>query len=129
MEMNDPLPRLLRLRGAIEGSMEAPETITPFSMSGLKASYVRLRPQVADVAESLGVESEEFDAMFPESVIVEEGRQRNDLVWAKSAAGLLQQLDRYLGALIEITVLKEQVPADSMSRARAAAQRGRAPQQ
>ncbi len=122
MEMTDPLPRLLRLRGAIEGSVEAPESITPFSMPGLKDSYIRLRPQVARVAESLGVEREEFDAMFPEQVIVDVG-QRNDLSWAKSAAGLLRQLDRYLDALIEITVLKEQVPVESMSRAREAAQR------
>src|SRR6202035_4040129 len=102
MEMRDPLPRLLRLRGAIEQSVEAPGTITPFWMGGLKNSYTRLRPQVRDVATSIGVEPDEFDAIFPEQV---ESQQRNDLSFAKAAAALLRQLDGYLDGLIETTAI------------------------
>lgn len=61
MEMSDPLPRLLRLWGAIEQSIEAPETITPFSKDGLKDGYVRLLPQVRELAIGIGVEPAEFD--------------------------------------------------------------------
>jgi hypothetical protein len=120
MEMTDPLPRLLRLRGAIEQSIEAPETITPFSMNGLKDSYIRLRPQVRDVATSLGVEPDEFDAIFPAQV---ESEDRNSISFAKAAAALLRQLDGYLDGLIEATAINEQVSIEQLKIAQEAARR------
>jgi hypothetical protein len=120
MEMSDPLPRLLRLRGAIERSTEAPETITAFSMAGLKDSYIRLRPQVRDVAVALGVEAEEFDAIFPDEVT---SSQRNDLSFAKSAAALLRTLDGFLDGLIEAAAIDEEVSPAQLSGAREAASR------
>lgn len=120
MEMSDPLARLLRLRGAIEQSIEAPETITPFSMVGLKDSYVRLRPQVRDLSISLGVEAEEFDAIFPVQV---ESEDRNSISFAKAAAALLRQLDGYLDGLIETSAINEQVSIEQLKIAREAARR------
>jgi hypothetical protein len=120
MKMSDPLPRLLRLRGAIEQSNEAAETITPFSKDGLKDSYIRLRPQVRDVAISIGVEAQEFDGIFPAQV---ESGSRNDLSFAKAAAALLRQLDGYLDGLIEATAINEQVTIEQLKIAREATRR------
>jgi len=120
MEMADPLPRLLRLRGAIEQSIEAPETITPFSKDGLKDGYVRLLPQVRELAISIGVEPAEFDGIFPAEVT---SASRNDLSFAKAAAALLRQLDGYLDGLIEATAINEQVTIEQLKLAREATRR------
>ena len=96
MEPGDPLPRLLRLRGVVEQSVEDPATIDAFSADGLRDSYGRLRGQARALAVDVGVGEGEFDDLFPEHVEAEGG---NPVAIAKAAANLLRQLDGHLGGL------------------------------
>jgi hypothetical protein len=120
MDVKDPLPQLLRLRGAVELCIEDPSTINAFSMDALADSYRRLRARVRGVAVGLGVEEEEFDAIFP---VQAEAAARNQIAIAKAAAALLRQLDGYLDGLIETAAINQQVSVEQLQAAREAARR------
>jgi hypothetical protein len=120
VELNDPLPRLLRLRGALEQSLEDPATIDPFSMDGLRDGYSRLRAQARALAVDLGIDADEFDAIFPEHASAEGG---NQIAIAKAAASLLRQLDGYLGGLIQTQAINQHITVEQLELAREAARR------
>lgn len=119
MEINAPLPRLLRLRGAIQRSLDSAGDIDAYS-EGLKDSYARLRMQARELAVAMGVSAEEFDSIFPEQVEVAEP---NLITLAKAAASLLGQLDGYLGGLVQAQAINEQITLEQLELAREAARR------
>ncbi len=120
MDVNDPLARLLRLRGAIQRSLDSAGAVDAFS-EGLRHSYVRLRAEARKLAVGeVGVSEEEFDGMFPADVAVEE---TNLITIAKAAATQLGQLDGYLGGIVQTQAINEQVTLEQLEVAREAARR------
>jgi hypothetical protein len=119
MELNSPLPRLLRLRGAIQRSLDSAGDIDAYS-GGLQDSYARLRMQARELAVAMDVSAEEFDSIFPEQVEVAEP---NLITLAKAAASLLGQLDGYLGGLVQAQAINQQITLEQIELAREAARR------
>jgi hypothetical protein len=118
METSDSLARLLRLRGAIERSLEDPATIDAFSADGLKNSYQRLRAQARELVMECEVDADEFDSLFPEKATAE----RTDVISiAKAVASLLRQLDGYLGGIVQTQVINAQLTLEQLELAREAA--------
>jgi hypothetical protein len=104
--------------------------LTQTHAHGLNETYRRLRESVRDLAESLGIGSDEFDRELPS---IEPPRLTpaanprasfelaND---ANTAAGLLRQLAGYVEGLIEMVVLEQQITTEQV---RAAGEASREP--
>src|SRR5262249_49368208 len=118
METSDPLARLLRLRGAIERSLEDPATIDAFSADGLNDSYRRLRAQARELVVECEVDADEVDALFPEQATAEGAAA---IAIAKAAASLLRQLDGYLGGIVQTQAINARLTLEQLELAREAA--------
>jgi hypothetical protein len=118
METSDSLARLLRLRGAIERSLEDSTTIDAFSADGLKEGYGRLRAQARELVVECEVDAAEFDALFPEHATAEGAAM---ISIAKAAASLLGQLDGYLGGIVQTQAINAQLTLEQLELAREAA--------
>jgi len=125
--MKGPLPRLLRLRGALAEALPS-DDVKDVDASALAETYERLRRQAESLANELGVASDEFDGQFPEVAgrpVAMDGpmhtwaqrKMHNESV-ARTAATLLRQLAGFLGGLIEAQALVQQITADEMAAAR-----------
>lgn len=121
MGLNDPLPRLLRLRGSLVRSLPTGE-ISPSAAKGLTETYARLLDSARDVVSLLDVDvefSRQFASMAGATI------SRNDLIGnhevALRAATFLRQIAGYVEGLIEAVVLDQKVTTDQMEAARAAA--------
>jgi hypothetical protein len=75
---------------------------------------------VCELAVSLGIEVDEFDAIFPAEATASD---HNLISVAKAAPTLLRQLDGYLDGLIQWTAINEQVTLEQLEVAREAARR------
>lgn len=128
--VNDPLSRLLRLRGQLAESLPDGE-VQASDAVGLAGTYERLRPVVRDIANDVGANLEEFDHQFPEST---GGRPTTPVIGlqaaraaahnqtvARTAATLLRQLGGYAGGLIEAIALTQNLSAQQIEVAREAA--------
>lgn len=128
MDLSDPLPRLMRLRGMVVRAIPSNEAaIGQSAAHGLNESYRRLRDAVAAVAEQLGIPAKQFDTELPSidplstrpsrtprAVLTLEGE-------AQTAATLLGQLGGYVEGLIEAVVLEQEISMEQVKAAREAA--------
>jgi len=127
MNLNDPLPRLLRLRGSLARSVPADGAKLGYQdAAGLADAYIRLRPQARQLGISLGLDAEEFDSEFPTiqapqtpipvpEVMLEVGSD------ASRAATLLRTLAGHVEGLIEAVVLDQRITMEQVQAAREAA--------
>src|SRR4051794_11360984 len=116
MDLNDPLPRLLRLRGMIARSVPPDETqLTTTDAPGLTDAYNRLRLAACETAAQLGLDPDEFDRDLPALREPPDPRmtgmitQRAITASAKTAATSLRSLAGYVEGLIEAVVLEQQL--------------------
>lgn len=127
MNPNDPLPRLLRLRGMVARSVPSDGAKLTFEdAAGLADAYIRLREPVRTFAIGLGIEGTEFDAELPELDRPGDPYTRPELLMklaseAKHAAVRLRSLAGYVEGLIEAVVLEEQITMEQVQAAREAA--------
>jgi hypothetical protein len=131
VDTDEPLPRLLRLRGMVARSVPE-EDVKATDAYGLTESYLRLRASARSVATDLGISGEGFDAELPEiaSVPPESSLQgprdlidtrHNETTKASHAASLLKQLAGYVEGLIEAVVLDQRLDMEQVRAAREAA--------
>jgi hypothetical protein len=128
VDLNEPLPRLLRLRGMVTRSVPPDEAkIGPYDAPGLIDAYIRLRDAVRDVATGLGVNAEEFNRELP-SLEPFGGDHLFGASWlpvttsrARTAATLLKSLVGCVEGLIETVVLSQQITMEQIQAAREAA--------
>ncbi|HEX8205595.1 MAG TPA: hypothetical protein VF587_06005 [Solirubrobacteraceae bacterium] len=129
MDLNEPLPRLLRLRGMVAQAAPSPDAnVDQFSAEGLVGGYNSLRDAVAQASAELGVSADEFPAQFArldamENVRLGHGpRAHIDAMnAAKTAALQLRKLVGYIEGLIEAVVLDQQISMEHVQAAREAA--------
>lgn len=127
MNPNEPLPRLLRLRGMVARSVPADGAKLSYQdAAGLADAYIRLREPVRKFAIDLGVDQTEFDAELPELDRPREPHTSPDLLMklgseASHAASRLRSLAGYVEGLIEAVVLDERITMEQIDAARAAA--------
>jgi hypothetical protein len=121
VDLNEPLPRLLRLRGSLARSLPTGE-ISPTDAKGLSGSYERLRGSTIELTAALGVDVREFEHQFPS--MAGSTVNLNDLIRSKevasTAATLLRQLVGYVEGLIEALVVDQKITEDQMKAAREA---------
>lgn len=128
MDLNEPLPRLLRLRGMVARSVPADEAgLVSTDAPGLTDAYNRLRDSVCESAAPLGLDPEEFDRELPALPPAADPRmsglatQRAMVANARSAATSLRALAGYVEGLIEAVVLDQQITMEQVQAAREAA--------
>ena len=130
MDLNEPLPRLLRLRGMVSRSIPAGEaTVTNTDAPGLIDAYNRLRDSVRKVASDLNLDADKFDLELPPLPPFEgEHTLELDPRWmsvtkarAKTAATALRSLAGHLEGLIEAVVLDQRITMEQVQAAREAA--------
>jgi hypothetical protein len=66
MDVNDPLPRLLRLRGMLAESLPDGE-VDSFDAEGLAGAYERARSLARAIAADVSADTAEFDSQFPQT--------------------------------------------------------------
>ncbi len=127
MDLNEPLPRLMRLRGMVARSIPADDAKLTYSdAGGLADAYIRLREPVRALAVDLGAAEAEFDAEVPPrqappkpypgpSVMLQLESE------ATHAATLLRSLAGYVEGMIEAVVLDQQITMEQVQAAREAA--------
>lgn len=130
MDLNEPLPRLLRLRGMVARSIPADEaTVTNTDAPGLIDAYNRLRDSARKVASDLNLDVQEFDLELPplppfegEHMLSSDPRTLPiTKARAKVAATALRSLAGHVEGLIEAVVLDQQITMDQVRAAREAA--------
>lgn len=130
MDLNEPLPRVLRLRGMVVRSIPADEaTVTNTDAPGLIDAYNRLRDSARKVASDLSLDVDEFDLELPplppfegEHMLASSPRMLPIAkARAKTAATALRSLAGHVEGLIEAVVLHEQITMEQVEAARAAA--------
>jgi hypothetical protein len=129
MDVNDPLSRLLRLRGMLAESLPE-EKVESSDAEALTGAYERARTLALSIAVDVGADTIEFESQFPESAGKPEHMRNqvqavrtamhNESV-AKTAATLLRQLGGYAGGLIEAIALDQNITAKQVEAAREAA--------
>jgi hypothetical protein len=127
VDLNEPLPRLMRLRGMVARSVPPDDAkITHSDAAGLADAYIRLRESVRSVAVDLGADNDEFASVLPPlepprtpspaaSVLLKVASE------ASRAANLLRSLAGYVEGLIEAVVLEQQITMEQVQAAREAA--------
>jgi hypothetical protein len=125
VDLNEPLPRLLRLRGSLARSLPDGD-VDNADAKGLAESYARLRIATRELAVALDLDAGEFDAQFPTSageptVGTRLTHTLRNLEVAKTAASLLRQLGGYVEGLIEALVLEQNITMEQVKAAREAA--------
>jgi len=127
MDLNQPLPRLMRLRGMVARSVP-PEgaDVTYNDAAGLADAYSRLRDAARSLAVDLGMDGSEFDAtlpgMPPPRAPYTDPRVVMELNSAASqAATRLRALAGYVEGMIEAVVLDQQITMEQVQAAREAA--------
>jgi hypothetical protein len=128
VDLNEPLPRLLRLRGMVARSVPSENAkVDPTDAAGLTDTYNRLRDAVNETAAQLGIDPEEFASELPPRAAAS-GRgamMAQDMLrmasQAKSAATSLRALAGYVEGLIEAVVLEQKISMDQVKAAREAA--------
>lgn len=127
MNPNDPLPRLLRLRGMVSRSVPGDGAKIGYQdAAGLADAYIRLREPVRALATEMGVAGEEFDAELPPHQLPSAPRTDPSLLMqlgseAARAAALLRSLAGYVEGLIEAVVLDQRLSMEQVQAAREAA--------
>jgi hypothetical protein len=127
MNPNDPLPRLLRLRGMVARSVPGDATELTYKDAGALAdAYIRLREPVRKFAVDLGVDATEFDAELPQLAMPRDPIATRTVMLklgsdASRAAALLRSLAGYVEGLIEAVVLEEKITTAQVEAAREAA--------
>jgi hypothetical protein len=128
VDLNEPLPRLLRLRGMVARSVPPDNAkVDSTDAAGLTDAYNRLRDAVNEAAAQVGIDPEEFNrelpplapaaglgAMMPEQMLRAASQ-------AKAAATSLRALAGYVEGLIEAVVLDQQITMEQVQAAREAA--------
>jgi hypothetical protein len=130
MDLDEPLPRLLRLRASLSEALPQGE-IRDADAAGLAESYVRLRAATRALATDLGAGGDEFDAQFPEVAgnpmraparmheVARHGFHNREV--ASTSATLLRQLAGYVAGLVEAVVLDQNFTMEQIAAAREAA--------
>jgi hypothetical protein len=128
MELNEPLPRLLRLRGMVARSVPPDgNAVGSSDAPGLTDAYNRLRDAACETAAQLGLDPDEFDRELPALPSAADPRtagmatQRAMLASARSAATSLRALAGYVEGLIEAVVLEQKITMEQVQAAREAA--------
>lgn len=127
MDLNQPLARLMRLRGMVARSVPPDGTeITYKDAAGLTDAYVRLREAARSLATDLGMDGSEFNAMLPgmqpPKAPFPDPKTMLELGSAAShAATALRALAGYVEGLIESVVLEQQITMEQVQAAREAA--------
>jgi hypothetical protein len=129
MDLNEPLPRLLRLRGMVVRSVPGEDAkLGQTDAHALTDAYIRLREAVRKVALDLGESEAAFDgplpAKSPLTQHVTVGPSAQSVVLASAAtdaASLLRALAGYIEGLIETVVLEQKISMEQVQAAREAA--------
>lgn len=124
MDLNSPLARLMRLRGAIaEGTPPRGAKIDQTGL-GLIDTYEGLRQSAEELLREIGVDQDELSVQLPRLLRQpEEGGPRqmlNDMTDANTAATMLRRLGGYVGGVIEFVAAQQQITAAQLEAAREA---------
>ena len=125
MDLNQPLPRLMRLRGMVARTVPPDDATITGADQGLIETYNRLRGAVRELAVSLSIDGQEFDRELPVLPPVSVAFGPMNVIESakdpKTAAATLRSLAGYVEGLIEAVVLEEQITMEQIEAAREAA--------
>lgn len=125
MDLNDPLPRLLRLHAMVVRITPGDDvTLSGPEAEGLAEAYIRLRDIAHKLAVDLEVDSD-FDAELPAHQLPRIGPGPRGVlemgVAANKAATLLKSLVGWVEGMVQAVALDQRITVEQLQAAREAA--------